>query len=86
MLGLLYMGLVASGVGYLLYNASVVRLGPTRTTTTVHGLVPAWVALLAWPALGERPTGITLVSAMLIGVGLVLSLSELGGKGRKPQA
>jgi drug/metabolite transporter (DMT)-like permease len=47
-LGIVYMGVGASGIGYLLFTLSTQRIGPTRSTSIVYSGVPIWVALLAW--------------------------------------
>jgi len=43
-------------------------------------LMPAWSVLLAWPLLGERPTGGALMRLLLalVGVGLVLQADQAG--------
>jgi drug/metabolite transporter (DMT)-like permease len=76
----LYMGIGASGVGYLLYNAAIRRAGPTVTAAVVQGVVPFLVAVLARVVLGEPLTGGMAASALLVlaGVGLVLAPFDRG--------
>ena len=50
LLSVIYMGVGASGIGYLLFNVSIKKLGPTRTSSLVYSFVPIFVAILA-PAL-----------------------------------
>lgn len=71
---LIYMGVFASGLGYLLYTYCVSNLGPTRTSTTVYALVPLFVTALAWVLFGQSITTAMLVSAVLILTGLYLVL------------
>lgn len=73
--GVLYMGLLASGIGYLLYTLSVARLGATRTSGVVYGLVPVFTAVLSWTFFGETLTLFTIVTAVLILGGLRLALA-----------
>ncbi len=75
LLAIVYMGVAASGVAYLLFNLSIQRIGPTRTASTVYSLVPIFVAALAWLFFRESLTA-TMVASMgliLLGVNVVLS-------------
>ena len=74
--GLVYMGIVASGLGYLCYNRSVRDLGPTRTASLVYSLVPLLVVVLAHIFFGESPSVATALSGGLILVGLNLVLKR----------
>ncbi|MBD0333944.1 MAG: DMT family transporter [Cyanobacteria bacterium Co-bin13] len=69
-LSLLYMGTAASGLGYLLFNLSVQRIGPTRTASVVYSSVPVFVAGLAWLFFREPVTPIMLLSMGLILMGM----------------
>ena len=69
-LGVLYMGIGASGVGYLLFVLSTQRIGPTKSTSIVYSGVPVWVALLAWLFFAEPVTPWMIVSMGLILLGL----------------
>ncbi|MBF2090422.1 MAG: DMT family transporter [Synechococcales cyanobacterium K44_A2020_017] len=71
----LYMGIGASGTGYLLYNLSVGAIGPTRTATSVYSIVPIFVALLALLFFQQPITPVMLASMGLIGMGLRLTLA-----------
>lgn len=70
LIALAYMGLAASGVGYLLFNLSVERIGPTRTASVVYGGVPVFVAILAGLFFQEAITPTMLISMGLIGIGV----------------
>ncbi len=73
---ILYMGLCASGVGYLLYNMSIRRIGPTKTSSMVYSLVPGFVAILARIVFNEPITGVMILSMGLILLGLQFTLKE----------
>lgn len=73
-LALLYMGLVASGIGYLLYNMSIGQIGPTRTSGVVYSTVPVLTATLALFFFAEPFTVPMLVSIVLVAGGLYLAL------------
>lgn len=72
----IYMGAVASGVGYLLYTLSIGEIGPTRTSSLVYGLVPIFVAALAWIFFGERITALMGISVAGILLGLYLMMAQ----------
>ncbi len=82
-LGVLYMGIGASGIGYLLFTISTQRIGPTKSTSIVYGGVPVWVALLAWLFFQEPVTPWMIVSMGLILVGLRTVLSGGSASQRK---
>lgn len=68
--GLVYSALLSLVVAYLLYNRSVRRIGSVQTS--VHGSgIPVIAALVAWPVLGERPTLLQAVGAVLIIAGVL---------------
>jgi drug/metabolite transporter (DMT)-like permease len=72
---ILYMGVAASGIAYLLFNLSIQKVGPTRTASVVYSLVPIFVAALAWLFFRE-PLTASMVASMgliLLGVNVVLS-------------
>lgn len=69
-LGVFYMGVGASGIGYLLFTLSIQRIGPTKSTSIVYSGVPLWVALLAWLFFSEAVTYWMVVSMGLILIGL----------------
>ena len=73
---IVYMGLFASGLGYLLYTYSVASLGPTRTAGVVYALVPVFVAMLAWWFFDQPVTTPMVLSMVLILTGLRLILKR----------
>ncbi|WP_017299962.1 DMT family transporter [Nodosilinea nodulosa] len=75
LLSIIYMGVAASGVAYLLFNLSIQQVGPTRTASVVYSLVPIFVAALAWLFFREPLTGAMVASMglILLGVNVVLS-------------
>ena len=70
------MGVFASGLGYLTYNLSIERIGPTRTSSFVYSTVPVFVAALATVFFAEAITTIMVASTVLILIGLRFALSE----------
>ena len=73
---ILYMGIGASGIGYLLYNLSIKDIGPTKTATLVNSAVPFFVAILSVLFFQESITFIMIISGILIVAGLYLALSH----------
>ncbi len=69
-LAILYMGIFASGIGYLFYNLSIKEIGATKTASFVYSLVPVFVAVLALLFFNESITGMMVLSAGLIVFGL----------------
>jgi drug/metabolite transporter (DMT)-like permease len=63
-----YSGLLSTGLAYVLWNRSVRRLGPARTSA-LSNLVPLVALAVAWAALGERPGAIQLLGGALVLVG-----------------
>jgi drug/metabolite transporter (DMT)-like permease len=69
---LLYSGLLALTVAYLFWYRGVRVLGPTRTAMYAN-LQPVVALVVAWLALGEKPTGIQILGAVAIMIGLLLT-------------
>ncbi len=76
---LLYMGIAASGFGYLLYNLSIKGLGPTRTSGFVYSTVPLLTGFLALIFFAEPVTITMLIATTLVIIGLQLTLRESAG-------
>jgi len=76
LLSLVYLGVVTSAIGYLLYNYTVKIVGPTIMSCTVFSAMPVFVMILAAIMLGEPITGIAVASAALISFGLYLTLKK----------
>lgn len=70
-LGLGYIALGSSVVGYLLWNRGVAVLGPNRSGPFLH-LLPLFSALLAIALLGEAVAGYHVIGAALVISGLAL--------------
>ncbi|MCA9751638.1 MAG: DMT family transporter [Gemmatimonadetes bacterium] len=69
-IALVWMGIAASGIGFVLFNRSVTENGPTRTSAFVYGLVPLFVALLGWILFREIPGPSAIVATVLVLAGL----------------
>ncbi|HEY9647321.1 MAG TPA: DMT family transporter [Chroococcidiopsis sp.] len=75
-LSVFYMGIGASGIGYLLYNLSIKTLGPTAIASSVYSLVPVFVSILALLFFQQPITAVMLASMGLIIVGLWVMLGK----------
>lgn len=73
---ILYMGIFASGLGYLLYNYGIKDLGPTKTSSMVYSGVPIFVAILAFIFFKEALTFPMIISVIFIILGLNAVLSK----------
>ncbi|MDQ3803122.1 MAG: DMT family transporter [Acidobacteriota bacterium] len=62
---------VAGSVGVLCVFYALTHL-PISTALTLSNTVPVWVTLLAWPALGQRPTRAVWAAIMVGLAGIVL--------------
>jgi drug/metabolite transporter (DMT)-like permease len=76
LLAVIYMGMGASGVGYLLYNMSIIEIGPTKTSGMVYSLVPIFVAVSALLLFGERISFMMILSAGMVLLGLHLMMQR----------
>ena len=65
----LYAGGLSTGVAYALWNRSLLRIGPARTSAFTN-LVPLVALGLAWVSLGERPGWQQLVGGALVLIGI----------------
>jgi Permeases of the drug/metabolite transporter (DMT) superfamily len=81
--GLLFSAWFSILIGYSLYNRAVHRIGAVQTS--IHGcVIPLVAALVAWAALGERPTVWQVIGAVLIIGGVLLTRSEDRGEEVQP--
>ncbi len=70
------MGVVSSGIGYMLYNVTVKVIGPTRTSCSVYSATPVLVIILAYWIFSEAITVVSVLSAALVSLGLYLTLYQ----------
>jgi len=70
--GVFYSAVLALVVCYLLYNRNVRLIGGVKTTIYTC-TIPVVAALIAWPVLGERPTGLQAIGAALIIAGVLVT-------------
>ncbi len=75
-LAVVYMGVFASGLGYLAYNLSIREIGPTRTSSFVYSLVPVLVAILAFLFFLQPISIVMGISLVLILFGLRFMLQR----------
>jgi drug/metabolite transporter (DMT)-like permease len=71
-LGLLYVGIVASVVAFLCWNAGIGGVGAARGTVFLN-LIPLFTASMAVPLLGERLGAAQLLGGLLIVLGVTLA-------------
>jgi drug/metabolite transporter (DMT)-like permease len=69
--GLVYSGLFAIALAYLIWSYGVRKIGSTRTAI-YSNITPVVALLVAWPALGESPTLGQLAGAAVIFSGVYL--------------
>lgn len=79
-LSIFYMGVLASGLGYLLYNLGIKNIGPTKTASIVYSSVPILVAILSYLFFKESFTITLIISIVLIIGGLNLILIKKEGR------
>jgi len=76
---ILYLGIGASAVGFLCWNAAIARIGAVRTAL-FGNLIPIFSTLEAVWLLGETITLVHLISGALVIIGLVLANLKLKRK------
>ena len=69
---MIYLGTVVTVGAYGLYNFGVSRLPASQATGFIN-LIPVFTLIFAWGLLGERLTGVQLLAAGLVFVGVALS-------------
>ena len=74
----LYLGVLATLLGYILWNAGLKGLGPTRAVTYAYG-IPALAVVFGAILLDEPITGWLVVGAALVVGGIVLAQRGLPG-------
>ncbi|MDG2283128.1 MAG: EamA family transporter [Longimicrobiales bacterium] len=82
-LGLVYAGLFAIALAYVLWYRGVQTLGNSRTAV-YSNLVPVWALITAWIWLGEQPQGLQLVGAASILFSL--TIARLGQSSADPRS
>jgi drug/metabolite transporter (DMT)-like permease len=81
----LYQGVLMAFVSFLLLNAGITRLGASRASAMI-ALVPALTLLLAIPLLGEWPTQVEGLSAILVSLGVYFASQWGASAHRRPNA
>lgn len=69
---LLYLGIVASSLAFIMWNDAIKQLGPVRTNLYIY-LVPVVTTVFAYFILGEKITWLSVLGTIGILVGLYLS-------------
>lgn len=65
-LSIVYMGIAASGMGYVLYNKAIKSMGPSRTSAFVYSLVPIFVTCLSFFFFQKVISKAAIISIILI--------------------
>ena len=81
----LWLLVLAAGMTNVGFNWSV-TVGDVVRAVLLFYLMPAWVVLLAWPLLGERPTAASLLRLALALGGVVLVLKTPGSPWPLPES
>lgn len=76
-----FAGVFAIGLSYLIWYRGVHRIGSTRTAV-YSNVVPIVALVAAWLWLGEEPTGLQMVGAVVVIAGM--TLARLGRPGERP--
>jgi drug/metabolite transporter (DMT)-like permease len=69
--GLVYSALLAIALAHFIWNYAVRKIGSTRTAI-YSNVTPVTAMMIAWLALGERPTALQVAGAAIIFIGLYL--------------
>ena len=77
--------LLASGLTNVCFNWSV-TIGDVVRVVLMFYLMPAWVVLLAWPLLGEKPSAASLFRLALALTGVVIILKTSASSWPLPQS
>ena len=77
--------LLASGLTNVCFNWSV-TIGDVVRVVLLFYLMPAWVVLLAWPLLGEKPSAASLFRLALALTGVVIILKTSASSWPLPQS
>ncbi len=73
-LPLLYIGIIATAVGFSLYSLGIKRSGPSTTTFVVFSMLPIFAAFLAYCILGRSIENAQIIGGILILVALAIGL------------
>ena len=76
---------LASGLANVGFNWAV-TVGDVVRVVLLFYLMPAWVVLLAWPLLGEKPTGGSVLRLALALTGVVIVLKTPGAQWPVPES
>ena len=60
----------------MLYDVTLKAIGPTRTSCSVYSSTPIFVMLLAYCIFAEAITALSVLSAIVISLGLYLTLYQ----------
>ena len=69
---LVWLGLAPTFVGYLTWNMALQRASVSKVSSFIYSSTPI-ALLISWVWLGERPAGVTLIGAVIVVGGVVLT-------------
>jgi drug/metabolite transporter (DMT)-like permease len=69
---LVWLGLAPTFVGYLTWNMALQRASVSKVSSFIYSSTPI-ALLISWAWLGERPAGVTLIGAVIVVGGVVLT-------------
>jgi drug/metabolite transporter (DMT)-like permease len=69
---ILYLGIVASGIAYLLWNYALSRMDASRASTFLF-LMPVITTLIGWLYMGEVITAQFIIGTVLVLAGIYLA-------------
>lgn len=75
--GLLYVAVVGGGVAFVMFFDGLARTSAVPAAF-LHDTLVVWVALIAWPAIGERLSKWNVIAIALLVVGLVATSGGVG--------
>ncbi len=80
-LGLLFLGVCCSSLGYVFWNLAIRHIGPQSTTNAIY-LMPVITAFFEAVILNQMPSLFTIIGGSLVILGLMVCESNKKGKAR----
>ena len=71
LISVIFLGLVASGLGYLLWNRAISVLGAKKVTNAIY-LIPLVTVMADWVVFSNKPGFLLIAGAILVILGLIM--------------
>jgi len=71
LISVIFLGLVASGLGYLLWNRAISVLGAKKVTNAIY-LIPLVTVMADWVVFSNKPGFLLIAGAVLVILGLIM--------------